>query len=284
VKAQQILIEGGMSGDKKSNTAVLTGVRGKRVVAEVRISKDIIWSILHASVPELVDAGNIGTRGLFLIGSTSLNLHFANPLTAMAIALGQDPACASECHVGIARVEMDKDGDLYSSVTLPNLLVGTVGGGTKLPSQRACLELMGLYGNGCANALAEVMAGVLLAGEFSLGAAVVSGDFAKAHKILARDTGEPIDLTKDTLEEAFEKAQSLVVKLSNPPSKEIILSIYGLYKQATCGDVNVDRPGFFSTDFKAKAKFDAWVQKKGMKKDDAMKEYIKLVLSLEEKK
>jgi len=72
---------------------------------------------LHASVPELVDAGSIGTRGLFLIGSTSLNLHFANPLTAMAIALGQDPACASECHVGVARVEMDKN-EIYIPVLL----------------------------------------------------------------------------------------------------------------------------------------------------------------------
>jgi hydroxymethylglutaryl-CoA reductase (NADPH) len=284
VKPKQILIEGGMSGDKKGNTGVLTGVRGKRVVAEVRISKDIIWNILHASIPEMVEACCIGTRGLFMIGSMSLNLHFANPLTAMAMALGQDPACASECHVGVGRVELDGNGDLYAAVTLPNLLVGTVGGGTKLPTQRACLELMGLYGNGNANALAEVMAGVLLAAEFSLGAAVVSGDFAKAHKILARDTGEPIDLSKDTLEEAFEKAQALVVKLSNPPSKEVILNIYGLYKQASCGDVNIERPGFFSTDFKAKAKFDAWVTKKGMKKDDAMKEYIKIVLSLGDKK
>jgi len=145
------------------------------------------------------------------------------------------------------------------------------------------LELMGLYGNGCANALAEVMAGVLLAGEISLGAAIVSGDFAKAHKILARDTGEPINLEKDTLEEAFEKAQALVVKLSNPPSKDVILNIYGLYKQATVGDVNVERPGFFSTDLKSKAKFDAWAKKKGTKKDAAMKEYIDIVLSLSKK-
>jgi len=279
VAPQKALIEGGMSGDKKGNSAVLSGVRGKRVVAEVKIPKDVIWNVLHASVEEMAQAGQIGTRGLFLIGSTSLNLHFANPLTAMAIALGQDPACASECHIGIARNEI-LDGDLYASVTLPNLLVGTVGGGTKLPSQRACLELMGLYGNGNANALAEVFGAVLLAGEFSLGAAVVSGDFAKAHKILARDTGEPINLEKDSLDEAFEKAQALVVKLSAPPSKEVILNIYGLYKQATAGDVNIERPGFFSTDFKAKAKFDAWASKKGLKKEEAMKEYIKIVLEL----
>lgn len=78
-----------------------------------------------------------------------------------------------------------------------------------------------------------------VAAELSLGAAIISGDFAKAHKLLARDTSKPIDLTKDTLEEAFEKAQALVVKISTPPSKDKIMRIYGLYKQATVGDVNI---------------------------------------------
>lgn len=280
VKPKQAFVEGGMSGDKKANASVLTGVRGKRVIAEVKISKDVVWSTLHASPEELVASAQVGTRGLYLNGTLGFNAHFANPITAMAIALGQDPACSSESHVGIARNELlAEDSSIYISVTCPNLLVGTVGGGTKLPSQRACLELMGLLGNGCANALAEVMAGVILAGELSLGAAIVSGDFAKAHKILARDSREPIDMEKDTVEEAFEKAQALVVKLTVPPSKEV-LNIYGLYKQATSGDIHIDRPGLFSTDFRAKAKYDAWASKKGIKKEEAMKEYIKVVLDL----
>lgn len=100
---------------------------------------------------------------------------------------------------------------------------------------------MGLYGKGKANALAEVMATVCVAGELSLGSAIVSGDFAKAHKILARDNNDPIDLTKDTLVEAFEKAQALLVKLSNIPPKNVIMDIYGLYKQATIGDINIGK-------------------------------------------
>jgi hydroxymethylglutaryl-CoA reductase (NADPH) len=280
VKPTTIMIEGGMSGDKKANAASLSGVRGKRVVAEVKIPKDIIWSQLHASPLEMAKCAEAGSRGLWLNGTLGLNMHFANPITAMAIALGQDPACAAESHVGIARSGVNDDGSLYCSVTCPNLLVATVGGGTKLPSQRACLELMGLVGNGCANALAEVMAGVVLAAEISLGSAIVSGDFAKAHKILARDSKDPINLEKDSPQEAFEKAQALVVKLSTPPSKEIILNIYGLYKQATSGDVNIERPGFFSTDLKAKAKYDAWAAKKGLTKEKAMLEYVQTVLKL----
>jgi len=230
----------------------------------------------------MVWSSQIGTRGLWLTGTLGLNTHFANPLTAMAIALGQDPACSSEAHIGIARAELQENQSFYMSVTCPNLIVGTVGGGTKLPSQRACLELMGLLGNGNCNALAEVMAAVILAGEISLSGAIVSGDFAKAHKILARDSKDPIDLEKDTIEEAFDKAQALVVKLTIPPTKEVILNIYGLYKQATIGDINIDRPGLFSTDFKSKAKYDSWYSKKGLKKEDAMKEYVKTVLSLVE--
>ena len=79
-----------------------------------------------------------------------------------------------------------RDGSLYASVTLPSIMVGTVGGGTGLPSQKACLEVLGLYGPGKAQALAEVCAGLCLAGELSIMGAFCSGDFSRAHKLLAR--------------------------------------------------------------------------------------------------
>lgn len=276
VKPKTALIEGGMSGDKKGNIMNLTNVRGKRIVAEITIPKQVVLTTLHATPEDMVEASKVGTKALVMLGTLGLNLHFSNPITAMSIALGQDPACASECHVGLASSSLTKDGDLYITVTLPNIIVGSVGGGTKLPSQRACLELMGLVGNGKANALAEVMAAVLIAGEISLGAAVVSGDFAKAHKILARDTSSQIK-DSDPLEEQFEKAQAMLVKLSTPPSREIIMNIYGLYKQATVGDINIGKPSMFSMDLKAKAKYEAWSKKKGLKKEEAMKQYVELV-------
>jgi len=281
VKPKAHFLEGGMSGDKKGNQNVMSYVRGKKVIAEVVIPDQVLINTLHVTPEQIVQATGVGTRGVMLSGAIGASCHFSNAITAMSIALGQDPACAAECHVGLARTERVKGG-IYISVTIPNILVGTVGGGTKLPSQRACLEMMGLFGNGNANALAEVMASVLIAGELSLGGAVVSGDFARAHKILARDTTEPIDLTKDSLEEAFNKAQAQLVKLSNLPSREVIMKVYGLYKQTSVGDINVDRPGFFSTDLKGKAKFDAWQQYRGMKKDTACLEYIKLVQELVE--
>ncbi len=280
IRPQDFFLECGMSGDKKGNSAVLKGVRGKRVVAECIIPRTVIETTLHANVEKMVWSSNVGIRGLIMNGTIGSNLHFSNPITALAIATGQDPACAAEAQAGIAKGEITKNGDFHITVTMANLLVATVGGGTKLPSQRACLELMGLFGAGKANAYAEVLGAVCIAAEVSLGAAIVSGDFARAHKILARDTSEPINLQKDSLDESFVKAQAALVKLSNLPSKDVILDIYGLYKQITVGDVNIERPSFFSLDLKAKAKYDAWYKKRGLSKDEAMKQYVEIVLQL----
>jgi hydroxymethylglutaryl-CoA reductase (NADPH) len=87
--------------------------------------------------------------------------------------------------VGVTRFEAQRDA-LYAAVTLPNLVVGTVGGGTGLPSQRACLEVLGLAGEGRANALAEVAAALALAGELSIVAAIIGQEFTSAHQRLAR--------------------------------------------------------------------------------------------------
>jgi hydroxymethylglutaryl-CoA reductase (NADPH) len=77
-------------------------------------------------------------------------------------------------------------GGLQVTVTLPNLLVGTVGGGTTLPSQAAALDVLGLRGPGHAPALAEVAAALCLCGELSLTAAVANGRYAVAHRRRAR--------------------------------------------------------------------------------------------------
>jgi len=280
VKPMAHYLEGGMSGDKKGNHSVMTHVRGKKVVAEVILPAHVVQTTLHVTPDQMIQATGVAQRGLMMSGAIGASCHFSNAITAMAIALGQDPACAAEMHVGLARCELTPEGDVYLSVTLPNILVGTVGGGTKLPSQKACLELMGLAGADKANALAEVFGAVLIAGEISLGSAVVSGDFAKAHKILARDTSDPIDLSVDSIGEAFQKAQSHLVKMSTLPSKDDIMKIYGLYKQSTVGDINVDRPSLFSFDLKAKAKYDAWAVQKGKTKEQAMRDYVQVVLDL----
>lgn len=80
------------------------------------------------------------------------------------------------------------------------------------------------------------------------------------------------------LEEKFEDAKKRVMELGEKPSNEIMLQLYSLNKQATIGDVNVEKPAMF--DFSAAAKYNAWTSKKGMAKEQAQQEYIDLVNSL----
>ena len=121
-----------------------------------------------------------------MTGTISVQGHYANGLAALFIACGQDAACVAEAAVGITRFARMENDDLYVSVTLPNMIVGTVGGGTKLPSQQAALQLMGLAGAGHAKAFAEVCAAAVLAGEISIIGSLSAGDFTKAHDDLAR--------------------------------------------------------------------------------------------------
>jgi len=134
----------------------------------------------------MVDFCHMGTLGAVLSGSIGAQGHFANGLAALYIACGQDAACVAESAVGVTRFELTPDGSLYAAVTLPNLIVGTVGGGTDLPSQHACLNILKLAGPNKAQALAEVCAGLCLAGEISLVAALCANHFAHAHQRLAR--------------------------------------------------------------------------------------------------
>ena len=112
--------------------------------------------------------------------------HIANGLAAMFLACGQDVACVSEATVGITRIELTPSGDLYCGVDLPNLIVGTVGGGTRLPTALECLRILGCEGDGHATKFAEVCAATVLAGEISISGAMCAGHFARAHRQLGR--------------------------------------------------------------------------------------------------
>jgi hydroxymethylglutaryl-CoA reductase (NADPH) len=135
--------------------------------------------------------------GGVLTGTLGVHGHYANGLAALYIACGQDAACVAESAVGVTRFEVTEQGELYAAVTLPNLTLGTIGGGTGLPTQRACLEILGLVGPGKAAALAEVSAGLCLAGELSIIGALCAGEFAQAHRRLARG-GARQDVTRKT--------------------------------------------------------------------------------------
>ena len=186
IDIKEAFLDGNLSGDKKANSKTLTSVRGKKVIAEVTLSREMVEKYLHTTPEKMVKFGQMTTTGAALSGGIGVNAHYANALTALYLACGQDAACVAESAIGITRMELTTDGHLYASVTLPNLMVGTVGGGTGLPSQKACLDILGLYGQGNARALAEVCAALCLAGELSIVGAFAAGHFSRAHHKLAR--------------------------------------------------------------------------------------------------
>ncbi|WP_418642950.1 hydroxymethylglutaryl-CoA reductase [Vibrio chaetopteri] len=186
IEPDYAFLDGNLSGDKKANSQTLRSVRGKKVTAEVTISAELIEKYLHTTPKKMAQFGQMTTVGGALSGTIGINAHYANALAALYIACGQDAACVAESAIGMTRMEVTEKGELYASVTLPNLMVGTVGGGTGLPSQKACLDLLGLHGSGQSQALAEVAATLCLAGELSIVGAFCAGHFSRAHHKLAR--------------------------------------------------------------------------------------------------
>jgi len=184
-------LEANLSGDKKATTRALASVRGRRTVAEVTVTSAMVHDHLHTTPAAMVEYWYAGAIGGVMSGATGIQGHFANGIAALFLACGQDVACVAESATGMTRLETNRQGDLYASVTLPNLMVGTVGGGTALPAARACLDLLGLAGPGHADTLAEVCAALVLGGELSIIGAFCSGDFARAHRCLSR--GEPMN-------------------------------------------------------------------------------------------
>ena len=186
VRPRYFFVEANLSGDKKASAQSLLSVRGKKVTAEVALPADLVGRRLRTTPRQMDDYWRMSAIGGVLSGTLGVHGHYANGLAALYIACGQDAACVAESAVGVTRFEVTDRGELYAAVTLPNLTVGTVGGGTGLPSQRACLRILGLDGAGNAAALAEVCAGLCLAGELSIIGALCAGEFAQAHRRLAR--------------------------------------------------------------------------------------------------
>src|SRR5918911_101852 len=178
-----------LSGDKKASAQSFTSVRGKKVSAEAVIPAELMERRLHTTPERLARYGTMANMGAVLSGTMGVQGHYANGLAALYIACGQDAACVAESAVGVTRGEVLDSGDFYISVLLPNIMVGTVGGGTGLPSQRACLEIIGLAGPGDAQALAEVSAALCLAGELSITSALSAGALAPPPSPPARRGG-----------------------------------------------------------------------------------------------
>lgn len=189
--ARCISLSGNMCTDKKPAFINRLLGRGKYVVAEALIDRSVAEGVLKAKI-ELIHYINQAKNllGSAVAGSASFNAHYANIIAAIFIATGQDVAQVVESSMGFTWTEL-RDDKLYISVTLPSLEVGTVGGGTRLPTQREALSIMGVAGGSNPpglNALkfAEIVAATVLAGELNLLAALASGHLAKAHEKLGR--------------------------------------------------------------------------------------------------
>lgn len=186
VLIKHAFLEANFSGDKKASAMSFLNVRGKKVTTEINIKKELIKKFLHTTPEKMVEYWKMSALGGVMSGTIGVQGHYANGLAAFYIATGQDAACVAESAVGVTRFEINDDGDLYACVTLPSIMVGSVGGGTSLPSQKECLDILGLHGEGKARSLAEVIGGISLAGELSIIGALCANHFANAHQQLAR--------------------------------------------------------------------------------------------------
>ncbi len=181
-------IESNYSGDKKATAVSFSSVRGKKVTAEALITEKVVKEVLGTTPGAIATYWQASTVATVQSGSIGAQGHFANGLTAIFLACGQDAACVSEAYVGITRMEVTAKNELYLAVSLPSLVVGTVGGGTRLPTQQECLNLLDCTGPNSARKFAEICGAVALAGELSIAAAMASGNFSKAHKIFGRSS------------------------------------------------------------------------------------------------
>ncbi len=181
-------LESNLSGDKKINGINFTGNRGKKVVAQCRIPADVVIKNLHTTPERMYRLAELSMITSLQAHSFGVQAHYANTLAAVYIAAGQDPACVAESAVGITNLEL-VNGDLQVSVTLPGLMVGTVGGGTRLPTQNRCLQMMTCAGPGKAGRFAEILAVAVLAGEISIIGAMAADEFTDAHAKYGRADG-----------------------------------------------------------------------------------------------
>ncbi len=184
---EHFLLESNFATDKKSSQVNMLRTRGKRVVAEATIPDALFGEIMRSSTELMFRARQVSNLGGFMSGVNNNGAHSANGITAMFIATGQDAANVAESSAAFVYAERHDNGDYYYSVTIPSLIVATYGGGTGLPTQRECLEVLGCYGDGKVRKLAEIVAATVLCGELSLGSAVVAEEWVDAHDLFGRN-------------------------------------------------------------------------------------------------
>ncbi len=187
-----VALSGNYCVDKKAASVNFNEGRGKRIHAEVVIDAGILRETLKtdaASLAEVQYRKNL--LGSIAAGSMGYNAHFANVLSAIFLATGQDPAHVVGGSTGVTCIEARADGSAYASIFIPDAPLGAIGGGTSLNTQSEALRILGVVPDPerpghAAMRLAEIVGAAVLAGELSLMAAFTTSDLARAHERLGR--------------------------------------------------------------------------------------------------
>ena len=187
------LLSGNFDTEKKTSAVNMLKGRGRRVTAEITIPRDVMLENLRITPQQMHYGQGISTMSAFISNSSNNAAHPANGLAALYLATGQDVANIGESNQCSTYNKVTRDGDYYFSITFPALILATYGGGTALPTQRECLEIMDCFGPGKALKLAEIAAALTVAGELSLGAAAKidpktrKNEWVDAHEKLGRN-------------------------------------------------------------------------------------------------
>ena len=185
---REFYLESNLATDKKSSQVNILATRGQASRGRGHAFPRRWPARSCTPLPsQMFRARQISNLGGLLAGVNNNGNHSANGIAALFVATGQDIANVAESSAALVHTEMLADGSYYYSITIPALIVATYGGGTGLPTQRECLELLGCYGAGKVRKLAEIVAATVLCGEVSLGAAVVAGEWVTAHERLGRN-------------------------------------------------------------------------------------------------
>lgn len=194
IEFENFMIEANLSNDKKVTYNSFLKGRGVRVLAECLLTDEVCQKVLKVTPKQLFTAYNQFIGGSIASGMVGMNINIANVIGAIFTATGQDIACVHESSIGQLYLELTDDNEVYATLRLPSLVVGSVGGGTSLAQQKECLEMIGCAGPGCSHKLAEVIAGFCLALDLSTLSAIASDQFARAHEKLGRN--RPVEWLK----------------------------------------------------------------------------------------
>jgi hydroxymethylglutaryl-CoA reductase (NADPH) len=192
-KMRNYMLSGNFDTEKRTSAVNLLKNRGRRITAEVTIPREVLERNRRVPPEGMHYGQGVTTLASFLTHSSNNAAHPANGLAALYLATGQDIANIGESNQCTTYNRVTRDGDYFFSVTLPALIVASYGGGTNLPTQRECLKIMDCHGKGKALKLAEIAAGLVVAGELSLAAATKvdketrTNEWVDAHERLGRN-------------------------------------------------------------------------------------------------